>query len=220
MPPAFTFQYPAHVPGDAQARIDRDVEAGDEAFAQALPVQLIVGGPGVRDDPAPARDDDTRDAAALAGLLRVAETIVEALSRVAPREQWPDGTLSSTVDNLVAQRIVWVHTWQSSGTLTLKAFTAQVYAALEARLWWMSLLSRPWTEPTTVAAPVPAPSQDTRPPLTPQGAAKRLGRSVSTIRRMMKNGKLQTVEIGKRHLIPAVEIDRLLATPEFQFPDR
>lgn len=43
------------------------------------------------------------------------------------------------------------------------------------------------------------------------GAAKALSVSQATIRRMVGRGELRTVRLGKRLVVPASEIDRLLA---------
>lgn len=206
------FTYPDWVPPGARARIEFAIKEADDAFWAFKNRSIVPDGDGgyfYRQD-----DSAAWDAAALEGLLALTRVVVEMLTPVAA-----NNALEPTVRDLVAQRVVWLYTYQHSRAIALQAFTNQVYRALEAFPWWQPFLAA--TERSASAAHVSdQPILDSRPPLKLKEAAKRLGRSVSTIRRMLKNGQLHSVEIGSRQLIPATEIDRLLKTPQFQFPDR
>jgi len=54
--------------------------------------------------------------------------------------------------------------------------------------------------------------------LTRERAAKELSVSVSTLKKLIREGKVFTVEIGRRRMVPSAEVLRLATPPPAEFP--
>jgi excisionase family DNA binding protein len=166
----------------------------------------------------------------------LAIAIAHALYRVAVIEPaWSAEDFRVIVDDLVAQVIdqAYVHlhgflaligdhvVYRSGDEPPLQEdFATQVRSALHASPAWTRVQDLAQRVATPAAAP-PIPLVDSRPPLTIKEAAKKLGVSDSTIERMIVEKRIHAATVGRRQKrIPASEIDRLLAKPKYQYPDR
>ncbi len=178
----------AHVPLAARSRLDLQFAETDESLARYLPSprgdQVIVAD----------------------YLLHDGDVIIETLCAVARAKHWSADTLHDAVNDYIGPRTDEFYATYHSRVITAAAFRDQIATAIRTRPSWR-LLQTTLRALTRRAAP--SPSVDLRKPMARGEFAEAVGRSVVTIHRWIKNGKVKTNKVG---LIPRSELERVLKT--------
>ncbi len=117
---------------------------------------------------------------------------------------------------------VWLVDWTQDHrplptASSLTSFRAATQAQRDQQPWWQSFMTS--TASRSVPLSIEAGSAGPSEPLTLEEAAKKLKRSVATVKRMIDRGEIPYVAISQRKMIPRSAIDRKLTEFKYQFPD-